>query len=176
MKNAVLAFSLVAIGLATACATSTKTIIADSDPTETVDAGTAKAKDAGKPPVAQDPPVDDTGASSSSGGSSSGGAGTCGGEATYDACITCCETAHPQGANTYIGALVSCLCEPANCSTACSATLCASTPANPDSTCSACLNTKSSGCGTDVQTACSADPDCVAFAGCLQTAACDAKP
>jgi hypothetical protein len=180
MKHVALAFTLSALALATACASSTKTIIEESDPTEASSSSGGSAtgkKDAG---ASADETASSSsssgGSSSSSSGSSSGGAGACGGEATYDACITCCEQAHPNGASTYIGSLVTCLCKPANCGTSCSTTLCAATPTNPDATCNTCANSKSANCGTDVQSACSADPDCVDFAQCLQTAACDQKP
>jgi hypothetical protein len=104
------------------------------------------------------------------------GGGDCSSETSRDNCIQCCSTAHQTGSDTFYGTLIQCLCTTA-CVSECSASLCdQNNPTQPDATCNACIQSNGSSCQNDVSTACSADPDCVAFNQCLQTSACNTKP
>jgi len=102
--------------------------------------------------------------------------GQCSGEATQTACVQCCSTAHQDGAGAYLVATIDCMCLPANCETECAATLCnADNPKNPDTKCGACVQGKNGACAQAIKTACTADPECVAFDACVGESSCTAK-
>lgn len=99
--------------------------------------------------------------------------GACAGEASKQSCSQCCATKHEDGAATYIGAVMVCMCQGSTCEKACEKTLCdPNTPRDPDATCQACINNKSGACASDIQTACSGDADCMAFDACIADSGC----
>jgi hypothetical protein len=103
-------------------------------------------------------------------------AGECSSSATQTACVQCCSTAHQDGAGAYLVATIDCMCVPANCSKECAATLCnADNPKGPDAECSTCLQAKNSACAPSIKSACTADPQCVAFDACIGGSDCTTK-
>lgn len=103
-------------------------------------------------------------------------AGECVAEKTQTSCITCCSSKHEDGSGTYFVALIDCMCLPDNCARDCEKTLCdANNPQNADSACQACVQAKNTKCATPIKTACQADPDCLAFDGCIGASDCAAK-
>lgn len=104
-------------------------------------------------------------------------AGQCASEATFDTCLDCCVAAHPTGSDTFYGTYIDCLCLPANCATDCGLSLCDPfAPSAPDALCDACISAASASCQAPVATACSADPDCIAFDTCVGDSDCANKP
>ena len=169
MKSArfpVLGGLVVLVGLvAVACAststtTEPKTEPAPATPAPEVDAAVDAAKtekpDAGPKEDAEAP------------------AAECTDSANQNDCITCCSTAHEDGAGTYYIALSDCVCDPAQCQTECAATFCSDQ--NPDKACSDCIKAKTNTCAKAVQQACGNDPDCVLFTQCADKASCASKP
>jgi hypothetical protein len=103
-------------------------------------------------------------------------AGECAAQATQDACVTCCTNAHNAGAMGYMNALIDCMCESANCASACSATLCnQASPQNPDAACNTCVQSKTSACAPHIQQSCDLEPDCVLFMMCVNDSHCTSK-
>ncbi len=133
------------------------------------------------------PPPIDTGVVDTGGGG--GDAATCGQMATAKACFQCCAAASPNGAKTYQMAVYQCACSsPALCGPidggapdaaaagglgkgACTATCTMQTP--PDQACKACaretMAPDGGACDQQVNAACAASADCVAFAECTKT-------
>lgn len=102
--------------------------------------------------------------------------GQCASEQTFDTCLDCCVTAHPDGSDTFYGSYINCLCTTA-CATECSASLCdAANPTQPDLDCDDCITNNGNACQADVSAACSADPDCIAFDKCIGDSQCPSKP
>jgi hypothetical protein len=111
---------------------------------------------------------------------------------TRAACVTCCTTAHPQGAESLASDELACACTPEDCGSleggpatpdagtgglgtgACSAE-CAMPGHNPGATCDVCLRrsvgsmTAHGPCYTQVSAACEADDACKAYAACELT-------
>jgi hypothetical protein len=135
-------------------------------PTDAADSGTAPPTTTGTstPPPA---PAPDAGAKK---------AGACAGETSKQSCSSCCAKLHEDGAATYIGAIMVCMCEATTCLKACEKTLCnADTPAEPDGACNSCLQQQTSACSADIQSACAADADCMAFDACIADSGCLSK-
>jgi hypothetical protein len=158
--------------LAIACTTTTTTTTPD---TTTENKPTDPQADAGKPKT----PAADAGASSSS---SSGGdkdktpdAPECSDTTTGQECIQCCAEAHTKGYQAYMGTLIKCLCEAAQCATECATTICGTTPKNPDAACNDCINSKAQSCEKPLETACTASQDCMDFTQCGAEASCNTK-
>lgn len=175
MSSRTVVVSLVVSGLVVACANAQVDPVPTSENGTTVpepdagrkasetggakeDAGTKKAP----PPADQDPAP---------------GAGQCAGESTFDACLTCCSNAHPDGSDTFYGSYIDCLCQPANCGLDCDVSLCDPiAPTQPDAACDACIQAQGNSCQAAVSAACSADPDCIAFDSCVGDSQCATKP
>jgi hypothetical protein len=108
---------------------------------------------------------------------------------TRAACVTCCATAHPQGAESLASDELACACTPDDCGPldggtatdagdlgtgACTAE-CAAPSHDPGATCDTCLRrsvgsmTTHGPCYTQVTTACEADTACKAYATCELT-------
>lgn len=139
-----------------------------TEPTKTPakDAGTTAPKDSG---TTKKPPVDEEEEEPT-------GAGQCASEATFDTCLDCCTTAHQDGADTFYGSYINCLCTTA-CATECSVSLCdTANPTQPDVECEACITNNGNACQADVSAACSADPNCIAFDKCIGDSQCQTKP
>ena len=133
-------------------------------PTPTKDAG--KDATTTKKPPPKDEPADDPEPTG----------GECSNETTFDTCLDCCTTAHEDGANTFYGTYIDCLCTTA-CASECSLSLCdAANPTAPDAACDACISANGNACQADVAAACSADPDCIAFDKCIGDSQCQTKP
>jgi hypothetical protein len=131
-----------------------------------------------------------SGASSSS-GSSSGGPPTSCVDAPGDAgeaedCEDCCDNAPPDdssgnntGYDTFVNALLACGCgttaAPGPCGSECLSNICANPSTDPTQACLTCLNgpaqdaDDAGGCATQINTACMADPSCVAWNTCVDT-------
>lgn len=119
--------------------------------------------------TATDPPAKDASVAETS-------TGECSGEATQTACVSCCSKAHQDGAGAYLVATIDCMCQPTNCEKDCAATLCnADNPKAPDATCTTCVNGKNGACAPSIKSACTADPNCVAFDACVGESSCTAK-
>jgi hypothetical protein len=102
--------------------------------------------------------------------------GECSSSTTQTACVQCCSTAHQDGAGAYLVATIDCMCLPANCAKDCAASLClADTPKNPDAACSTCVTAKNNACAPSIKSACTADPNCVAFDACVGASECTTK-
>jgi hypothetical protein len=124
-----------------------------------------------------------TGTDSGGGGTDSGGGGndgstpvSCSPDAGAQACQTCCTTGYQEGAKTYQTAWLTCACgNTGGCDTACKTTACAKPPAQPapGSACGTCLqdvqvvDAGPGVCYSAIQTACTADTNCVSFYNCL---------
>ena len=84
--------------------------------------------------------------------------------------------AHEDGATTYIGAVMACMCTADNCQSQCEKTLCNdANPTNADSECNACITAHQSACASDIKSACTADAQCVAFDTCVGDSDCLGK-
>ncbi len=165
--SSVLVLSLVSLGACSASKGSTITDTADGGPDggSTTDGG--GNADGSKPTT--DPPTKDAAADDAS-------TGECSGEATQTACVSCCSKAHQDGAGAYLVATIDCMCMTANCEKDCADTLCnADNPKNPDATCTACVSAKNGACAQAIKSACTADPDCVAFDACVGESSCASK-
>lgn len=137
--------------------------------------------DAGGPDVSAKEPSDDAGsapdgAPDATPDDAASTAPTCADKAKQVDCVSCCSTLHEAGAITYIAAIASCMCVPANCQTECTSTLCNTDPREPDGPCQQCLKAKDASCTDDLTKACSQDPDCIAFNTCIRGAGCNTKP
>jgi hypothetical protein len=169
MRTVLVASSVLSAVFLLACA---KTVVDQIPANETDKTATVPApvKDAGKdattkkpPPPPEEEEPEPT-------------AGQCASETTFDTCLDCCSTAHQQGADTFYGSYISCLCTTA-CATECSLSLCDSAnPTAPDVDCDDCITTNGNSCQADVSAACSADPDCIAFDKCIGDSQCQTKP
>lgn len=96
---------------------------------------------------------------------------------TFDACMSCCSSAHQNGSDTFYGTLIDCLCRPQNCAYDCDTTMCNPiAPTQPDAYCNACIQQYSGSCQNSVSAACNSDPDCVAFDKCVGDSQCSNKP
>ncbi len=170
MARARIFSTLVLLGVA-ACSASKGSSITEAGPASTTDGGTTDA--ASRPDsstTTTEPPTTDASAGDSS-------AGECSSSATQTACVTCCSNAHQDGAGAYLVATIDCMCLPANCATECATTLCnADNPKGPDAKCTTCVNGKNAACAPAIKTACTADPECIAFDGCIGGSSCTSKP
>jgi len=102
--------------------------------------------------------------------------GECSSSTTQTACVQCCSTAHQDGAGAYLVATIDCMCLPANCEKECATTLCnADNPKNPDTKCATCVQGKNNTCAPSIKSACTADPNCVAFDACVGASDCTTK-
>lgn len=135
----------------------------DAAPAE-VDAGTVDAE---------------AGASPSDSGS---GDSLCAAEPKRLACVKCCQSNHPAGAQAFDTASRTCACQADVCATDCATTACAATPKKPDAACAACIasslmkgadggaddagDPERGACVTAVKNACSGSSDCVAMEQC----------
>jgi hypothetical protein len=83
-------------------------------------------------------------------------------------CVSCCFDNHPDGAATYFDTLTTCACSTgASCHSVskCYGNLCKG--GDPSAACDQCLSNPDAGdCYAKSDTACSNDPDCVAFFDC----------
>jgi hypothetical protein len=141
---------------------------ADTSPTTPAPTASAPASDPPPPPPAPPPQQQDPAPPPP--------AGPCAGETTANACSQCCGSLHQDGAATYIGAVMACMCQDSTCNAACEPTLCnADNPRDPDGACNACIQSKAGSCATDIKTACTADADCVAFDQCIAESGCLSK-
>jgi hypothetical protein len=117
-------------------------------------------------------------------------AATCASSATRADCVTCCTTAHPQGAQTLASDELACACTPEDCGpveggssagdagdlgTGACTSECAAPGHAPGATCAMCLR-RSVGsamthgpCYTQVSAACESDDACKAYATCELT-------
>jgi len=165
---ALVALALFACTQTTTTTTTTKPTT-EGTPTDPKDGGATSATDAGK----------DSGSSSNDDKKDSGDdkpPGECASETSQETCIDCCVKKHESGSGTYFVALIDCICQEANCATACGATMCdPNNPQNPDAACNACMQQKNAACQQTVATACSADPDCLLFDKCVETSICTGK-
>lgn len=119
---------------------------------------------------------DDAGTTTDGGKKNTGDGGTasCAATTTQQDCATCCGKAHPTGYKTYNNAITACICDKNICQYSCSDSYCAQKNASAD--CVTCANDRiSPNCNQPVSQACGADPDCVQFNQCLQTADCNSK-
>lgn len=93
-------------------------------------------------------------------------------------CQTCCENAHGAGANTYLNALLNCVCGATGTDGVCppcATEACMGTMPAPGDTCSTCGSAAiadGGACVMPVVTACNANPDCQAFQACIATPNC----
>jgi hypothetical protein len=173
LRNAVVVGSVVSAVFLLACA---KTVVDSVPDPETNKNATvpAPAKDAGAKDssTTKKPPVDNGGEDEQPAPTG----GQCANETSFDTCLDCCATAHEDGANTFYGTYIDCLCTAA-CATECSASLCdTANPTAPDAACDACISANGTMCQSDVAAACSADPDCIAFDKCVGDSDCENKP
>jgi hypothetical protein len=87
-------------------------------------------------------------------------------------CVACCQNRHKTGTNVFISAVQGCECGAGGaCQTQCATTYCATPPSQPavGSTCDTCLQTTLStggSCYNQVDSACNASADCVAYLNC----------
>jgi hypothetical protein len=132
----------------------------------------APAKEAGHvdpPPVA--PP-----AAALDAGDDGAKPGECSSSADQTSCVSCCANAHVDGATTYYGTVMMCMCVTDKCQKDCESTFCnEDKPAAPNATCNSCISSFQTSCATDIETACNADPDCVAFDQCIAQSDCLGK-
>lgn len=171
MRNVVVAGSVLSAIFLLACAKTVVDAVPEPEtnknatvPTPAKDAGPRDSGTTKKPPVNND---DEEPAPTG---------GQCASETTFDTCLDCCSTAHEDGANTFYGTYINCLCTDA-CATECSLSLCdTANPTNPDAACNACITNNGSMCQAEVSAACSADPNCIAFDKCIGDSDCDTKP
>lgn len=176
MSSRIVVASLFVSGLVVACANAQVDPIPASDESSTVPAPDAGAKASGSS-AASEPDAGKKKPAPADPGDPAPTAGACAGEASFDACVTCCSNAHPDGSDTFYGTYVMCLCETANCGLECGTTLCDPVaPTQADAACSACIQAQGNNCQADVSAACSADPDCIAFDTCVGDSQCGAKP
>lgn len=158
--------SLVALAACSASKGSSITDAADGGPDGGTTDGSSKADGS---TTTTEPPTKDASVAETS-------TGECSGETTQSACISCCSKAHQDGAGAYLVATIDCMCLPANCEKDCAATLCnADNPKSPDATCTTCVNGKNGACAQSIKSACTADPDCVAFDACVGESSCASK-
>jgi hypothetical protein len=102
--------------------------------------------------------------------------GECASSADQTSCVTCCANAHADGATTYYGAVMVCMCTADKCQKACQPTFCnEDKPAAPNSMCNSCLTSFQTSCATDIDNTCTADPECVAFDQCIGLSDCLGK-
>ena len=95
-----------------------------------------------------------------------GGGTTCSGTATANACVTCCATAHRQGANDITLVGYECMCS--DCSDACKQSVCMST-AEPQGECIACVKSSlASVCPGNTAFAQHCAGDCTAYVACVE--------
>jgi hypothetical protein len=83
------------------------------------------------------------------------------------------------GYDTFVNELLTCGCgttaAPGPCGSECLSNICAATQTAPTQACLTCLNgpaqaaTDAGGCASQIQAACSADPNCVAWNTCVGT-------
>jgi hypothetical protein len=94
-----------------------------------------------------------------------------------DACGEACDQKHPHGAQTMDQLFTSCVCAASACASACATSDCANPPksgADGDA-CDTCESTGAGASCFDKQdSACQADPDCVALMACYDACAPDA--
>lgn len=166
-----LLISLASLGALPACSASKGSSIADGagGGDGGADGATTDASTKADGSTTTDPTTKDASAAETS-------TGECSGEATQTACVSCCSKAHQDGASAYLVATIDCMCLPANCEKDCAATLCnAANPKAPDATCTTCVNGKNGACAQSIKSACTADPDCVAFDACVGESSCATK-
>jgi hypothetical protein len=132
-------------------------------------AGTGTAG-AGGTDVQPEAGVDDGDGSTGEGGST---APECAAQ-SVDACVSCCQQAHPRGYQVVEGSAFQCVCvKPGPCAKNCGASVCASPPvaAQSGDSCDTCINSSlqdSGACNQPVVSACNAEPDCGAYVTCVQ--------
>lgn len=75
-------------------------------------------------------------------------------------------------------AMTTCMCTPAKCGTQCAQSACAATPAppKPGDACATCIEKEAPDCEENAQDACTADANCKAFTGCIDTSKCEGEP
>jgi hypothetical protein len=90
-----------------------------------------------------------------------------------DACSTCCEKAHPAGAEAWQNLYDDCICDNARCAAACAKTECSDddAEAKEGDACDLCMKKFASDdgtglCDTGPRAACAADAECKAFLAC----------
>jgi hypothetical protein len=120
--------------------------------------------------------------SGSSSGTSSGGATdggedassvdpTCAAQASYNACLACCQQGYPTALAVLATATTACDCGPnGQCQTSCATEFCQNQTANPGDACYTCLANSlvadAGVCFGQVNTACNSDPGCAAYNAC----------
>ncbi len=128
------------------------------------------------------------------------GEAVCGAASTSNDCVDCCAGFHPTGVNVIPIAVHACACIKGvglithECATPCKLTYCndaGSTSPEAGSPCDVCLNKALAGDAGDAAapqssrpgdcfgpaiSACTGDPECVAYETCKFTAKCDSKP
>jgi hypothetical protein len=108
------------------------------------------------------------------GGKSDGGTNACASRTNAIACLDCCSTASPGGADIRAQAFLDCSCA-GPCQTACANSACAGTAPTSGDACDTCLLGATT-CGPTADTACKAIPACAAFLTCVAQSSCDTKP
>jgi hypothetical protein len=163
------ALLVAALASLAACSASKGSTIPDTGANAS-DAGSTDASsthDASTTPV--DPPAKDASVPDAP-------TGECSSSTTQTACVQCCSTAHQDGAGAYLVATIDCMCLPENCAKDCATSLClADAPKNPDAACSTCVTAKNAACAPSIKSACTADPNCVAFDACVGASECTTK-
>ena len=147
---------------------------------------------------------DDSGGSSDSArkgdSAEAGGESACGATSTFRDCAVCCAGFHPTGVSVIPRAAHACACLKGvglithECATPCKLNYCndaGATSPEAGSPCDVCLNKAFAGDAGDAAapqssrpgdclgpaiSACTDDPECVAYENCKFTAACDSKP
>ena len=169
IRRSALLISLASVVALAACSASKGSAIADAADGGPDGATTDGSIKADASTTTTEPPTKDASAAETS-------TGECSGEATQSACISCCSKAHQDGAGAYRVATIDCMCLAAKCEKDCGATLCnANNPKAPDAACTTCVNGKNGACSQSIKSACTADPDCVAFDTCVGESSCAAK-
>jgi hypothetical protein len=102
----------------------------------------------------------------------------CGLYATASQCGACCAADHSQGEQALVNAVIQCDCvSPGDCAMQCAQEICSGVFPMGGDACSQCLNQSimNGPCAQPVQSACTGNPDCIAFLMCQQNQ-CTGKP
>ena len=102
-------------------------------------------------------------------GGGASGDKACWDKPSFESCLPCCESEHPDGAEAYVNAMKPCVCEPAHCGAACAQSLCAEPIGYLDDACATCMtNALLSGgeCESAFNATCAADPVCKGLDQC----------
>lgn len=94
---------------------------------------------------------------------------TCGQKATAQECGDCCLASKPTAFDAADKVFFDCLCAPAACQTACSASVCATAENQnePTEACGTCLDAQEQSCEAKAAATCDADADCKAAEACF---------